>query len=270
VSQQVQALEAEVKAPMFDRSTRPPTLTTQGHQLLEAARDLVRTAEEAVDAISGRRVIGTLTIGTVRTSALGVLPQAIVALKASFPELRVKLRISNSDELLSDVAAGRLDVAVVAEHLGIPSGLRWTPFIREPLLVIAPAGTPRRPAEQLIAELPYIRFRSTFRLAQLIDNELARMGVVPSEIAEIDTIAAIVPCVVHGLGVSVVPNIALQGLGTRLTAVPFGDPTVFRQMGIAARRKHPRAVVIDALHGKLAALSGRYGVAGAFPGAGVR
>lgn len=260
VSQQIQALEIEVNATLFDRSTRPPTLTAQGFQMLEAARLLVRTMDEAIDTLSGKRVLGTLTIGTVRTSALGILPQAIVALKASFPELKVKLRISNSDELLADISADRLDVAIVAEHMTIPAGLRWSPFIREPLLVIAPPGTPKLAANEMLTRFPYLRFRSTFKLAQLIDNELARLGVVVNEIAEIDTVATIVPCVMHGLGVSVVPNIALTGVARRVVSVPFGNPPIFRQMGIAERRNHPRAIVIDALHAKLAELSGKFGV----------
>lgn len=59
VSQQIQALEQEVGAQFFDRSSRPPRLTAAGQQMVEAARELVRTAENAIDAVSGRRVVGT-------------------------------------------------------------------------------------------------------------------------------------------------------------------------------------------------------------------
>lgn len=109
VSQQIQALESEVRTELFDRSTRPITLNSQGLQMLEAAQVLVRSADDIVDAISGRAISGTFTIGSVRSSALSLLPRAIIELKNDFPELKIKLHVANTDELLNDVVTGRLD-----------------------------------------------------------------------------------------------------------------------------------------------------------------
>jgi DNA-binding transcriptional LysR family regulator len=261
VSQQINALETEVGAKLFDRSSRPPVLNTQGLQMLDAAHKLIRTAEEAIDAISGRRVIGTFNLGSVRTSAFALLPRAIIAMQAKFPDLLIKLRVGLTEPFLADVAAGRLDAAVVAEHVGMPRELRWSPFIREPLLVIAPPGSPRLAANKLLESLPFIRFRNSVPLATLIDTELARLGLRLKEIAEIDTIAAIVPCVRHGLGAAIVPNVAVQdpALADLVTA-PFGKPQVHRQMGLVERARNPSAAVVEALHGELARLCGAFGV----------
>ena len=261
VSQQVQALESEVGAELFDRSTRPITLNNHGLQMLEAARDLVRSADDVKDAISGRAIAGTFTIGSVRSSALSLLPRAIVALKADYPDLRTKLHVANSDELLSDVVSGRLDSAMVAEHGGIPSTLRWSPFINEPLFVIAPRGTPPMTGSEMLSTLPYVKFVSRFRLAHLIETELARSGVVTRPIAEIDTMAAVVACVVHGLGASVVPHSALKEAPGEVVSAPFGHPQVFRQIGLIERRTSTRTIVIDRLHRHLVRFSGEYGVA---------
>ncbi len=81
----LQALEQEVGAQFFDRTSRPPRLTAAGQQMVEAARELVRAAENAIDSVSGRRVIGTLAIGSVRTSAMSLLPRAIVRFQGRFP-----------------------------------------------------------------------------------------------------------------------------------------------------------------------------------------
>ncbi|WP_224767562.1 LysR family transcriptional regulator [Paracoccus yeei] len=59
VSQQIQALEQEVGAPLFDRTSRPPRLTAAGQQMVELADQMVRAAENAIDAISGRKLIGS-------------------------------------------------------------------------------------------------------------------------------------------------------------------------------------------------------------------
>lgn len=261
VSQQIQTLETEVRAELFDRSTRPIRLNAHGLQMLEAARSLVRSADDIVDAISGRTISGTFTIGSVRSSALSLLPSAIVALKADFPDLRTKLHVANTDELLNDVMSGRLDCAMVAEYSGIPSALRWHPFINEPLLVIGPDGTPQMSGLDMLSTMPYVRFNSRFRLAQLIETELAKTGIVPNLIAEIDTIASVVSCVVHGLGVSVVPWIALRDVAVPIVSVPFGEPQILRPIGLLERRAGTRTAIIDRLHQHLGRLSDPYGTA---------
>jgi DNA-binding transcriptional LysR family regulator len=261
VSQQMQTLESEVQAELFDRSTRPMTLNSHGLQMLEAAHNLVRSADDVINALSGRAIAGTFTIGSVRSSALSLLPRAIVALKSDYPDLKIKLHVANSDELLSDVVSGRLDSAMVAEHPGIPSTLRWSPFINEPLFAIAPRGTAQMSATEMLSTLPYVKFNSRFRLAQLIDTELARSGIVTNLIAEIDTMTSVVACVINGLGASVAPYSALKEAIGEVVSAPFGDPQVYRQIGLIERRTSTRTIVIDRLHQHLVGFSGEYGVA---------
>jgi DNA-binding transcriptional LysR family regulator len=258
VSQQIQALEQEVGAQFFDRSSRPPRLTAAGQQMVEAARDLVRTAENAIDAVSGRRVVGALAIGSVRTSAMSLLPRAIVQFRADHPGLRIKLRVSMSETLLQDVLAGRLDAAMVAEHGDFPPHLRWRPFLREPLFLVAPPGAPHLSAEEFLARYPYVRFRSNVPLAHMIDLELARLDVSLNEVAEIDTISAIVSCVANGLGVSVVPQVAIEDCALPLVSTPFGSPQLYRQIGLVERQNGARAMLISELHHRLLIASGEH------------
>lgn len=258
VSQQMQALETEVGVPLFDRTSRPPRPNTAGMQMLDAARDLVRTAEDAIGTITGRKVVGMLAIGSVRSSALSLLPAAIVQLRKRHPDLRIKLRVGMSDSLLQDVAAGRLDAAMVAENRDLPASLRWSPFIREPLFVIAPPGSPQMAGHDLLRAYPYIRFRAAVPLAQTIDHELARINIQLNEIAQIDTISSITSCVANGLGVSVVPNIAIRETPAALVTAPFGDPVVTRRIGLAQRHGNPRAVMIEQLLTELRQVSGEH------------
>jgi DNA-binding transcriptional LysR family regulator len=226
--------------------------------MVEAARELVRAADNAVDAISGRRLVGTLSIGSVRTSAMSLLPRAIVRLRTDYPDLRIKLRVSMSEMLLQDVLAGRLDAAMVAEHGSFPPTLRWRPFLREPLFLVAPPGSPPLSAEEFLAAYPYVRFRSNVPLAHMIDLELARLDVPLTEVAEIDTVAAIVSCVANGLGVSVVPQVAIDDCAVPLVSVPFGAPQLYRQIGLVERQRGTRAVLISELHRRLLAASGEH------------
>lgn len=261
VGQQVKALEQELDVSLFDRSARPPKLTPQGLQVLEMARNILRLEDDAKASLRGDRIAGTLIIGSVRSSALNLLPKAIVQMRNRYPDLKTSLRISLSSTLIADVAAGRLDAAVVAEHLAFSPGLRWSPFLREPLWLIAPKGTASRDAVDLLKTRPYVRFRSAVPLANLIDTEISRAGIVTNDVAEIDTISSIVTCVRQGMGVSIAPHVALQTPeDDDLVRVPFGQPQLTRQIGIVERTVSPRGEIISRLHGMLADLCGEHGV----------
>lgn len=261
VSQQVHALEDELRVTIFDRSSRPPRITPEGLQVIEMARDILRREEDTKASLRGEQIAGTLMLGSVRSSALNLLPRALVQMRQRYPDLKPNLRVSLSSTLIADVAGGRLDAAIVAEHLGIPNTLRWSPFLREPLWLIASRGIEASNPIEMLNTTPYIRFRSAVPLANLIDTELSRLGVVTNDVAEIDTIGSIVTCVRQGLGVSVVPHVALQEPeDLNLTRLPFGNPQVNRQIGIVERNAAPRAEIIALLHAVLAELCGEYGV----------
>ena len=89
-------------------------------QILELAQDILQIEDQAKASLRGDRISGTLMIGSVRSSALNLLPTAIAQMRAQYPELKMNLRVSMSSTLIADVAAGRLDAAVVAENLGFP------------------------------------------------------------------------------------------------------------------------------------------------------
>lgn len=261
VGQQIAALEQELNIELFDRTTRPPTLTPQGLQVLEMANEMLRLEEDTKSSLRGDRISGTLVIGSVRSSAVNLLPAAMVEMHDKYPFLKTNLRIGLSSSLVSDVETGQLDAAIVAEHVGIPPTLRWSPFLNEPLWIVAAKNTPLSSAKHMLNTLPFIRFRSAVPLANLIDTEISRMGVTTHDVAEIDMIGTILTCVRHGLGISVVPHVALmQHDSIDLERIPFGDPQLTRQIGIIERKACPRGVVVEELHNILANHSGAYGV----------
>lgn len=266
VSQQIRALEADLGVTIFERSIRPPALTAHGAQVVEMAQDMLRREEEARTVLSGHAQEGTLLLGSVRSSALAVLPRAITRMRLAFPRLKINLRVANSSVLVDDVAAGRLDAAVVAENLAIRPAIRWRPFLHEPLWLIAPPAMATGTVAQILTSRPYLRFHSAVPLASLIDAELARMGIATQNVAELDSIASIMSCVTEGMGVSVVPDVALADPGMQgpggpgLVRLPFGAPQIMRQIGLIDRIPTTRGQIIDHFHDLLAAVCGVHGV----------
>ncbi len=262
VSQQIQALESELNVKIFERASRPPSLTVEGLQVLELAKEILHLQENTIAGLKGQKMSGTIRLGTVRTSALNLLPKAVVAMHDKYPALKINLRVGFSSLMISDVASGRLDAAIVAEHVSLPPQLRWSPFLHEPLWIIAPETVTERDPIHLLGCHPFIRFSTNVPLSNLIDTEISRLGVVTQDVAEIDTIGAIVTCVRQGLGISVVPHSAIQFPDADgIVKLPFGVPQITRRIGIVERINAPRGEVIRRLHSLLAQLCGEHGIA---------
>ncbi len=261
VSQQMTTLEDEVGISLFDRTTRPPTLNFQGLQLLEAAKVIIQTADNVLDAIKGKNMSGAFNVGAVRSSIFGFLPLAISSLKKEYPLLKIKVRMGRTDDLIFDVAAGRLDVAIVAQPQAILPKLEFSPFLNEPLLAVGPPENSCEEVYDLLTNDDYIHFPNNVPLAHMIDSELRRMKINIKPTMEIDNIYGIVQCVMNGIGVSVVPYTAtINPFPIKLHSLPFGDPVVYRQVGTVHEIKSPKAFLVDALHEYLATLSAPYGV----------
>ena len=255
VSQQVVALEHELGATLFDRSSRPPALTSKGAEIVRTARSILQLANAAKSMASGGEVRGTLAIGSLRTCAQTLMPAAIAALHAHYPDLSFRLRIGMSEELMREVAAGQLDTALVADHVAVPLTLRWTEVLNEPLALLIPPGNEARTMEEVLHRVPYVRYQTRVPLARQIDTEIARFGVEPDQIITVNTMAAVIGCVQAGLGFAVVPSVALQDIvpGT-LRWLPFGAPPIHRRLGLVHSPHSNRSEVLATLSIKLSEL----------------
>lgn len=261
VGQQVVSLEQELRTELFDRSTRPPTFTPQGLQVVEMASKIIRLEEDTKLSLRGDLISGTLMIGSVRSSAINVVPGAMVTMRSKYPDLKTNLRIGLSAQLVSDVASGHLDAAIIAEHTNIPQHLTWQPFLDEPLWLVLPKNMSIKPLKEMLNDYPFIRFKSPVPLVNLIDTELSSMGVITHDVAEVDTIGALMACVRSGLGMSIVPNMFLiEAEMANLTKIEFGSPQISRKIGIVERINNPRKMIIEELHNHLAAQCGPQGV----------
>lgn len=245
VSQQMAALESELGVKLFDRANRPPTLTAKGAETVRSARAILQIVAETKTSVTGMQVSGTLALGSLRTGGNSLVPRAFATLRMLYPELNFRLRIGMAEELMSEVVAGRLDAALVADYVAVPQSLRWTPVINEPLIVITPKGQWQRSLEELMQKVPYIRYSTQVQLSRQIDTEIARLSIAPKQIVLVNTMTAVVGCVQAGLGFAVVPQIVLQDMITdSIDWFPFGAPPIHRRLGVVQRVSSSREEVL--------------------------
>ncbi|ETX13743.1 LysR family transcriptional regulator [Roseivivax halodurans JCM 10272] len=267
VSQQIQALESELGVLLFDRNKRPPQLNAKGEELVRAARSVLQTMTEARMAISGGRTAGVLKFGAIRTVSMRLVPLAFAGMRSLYADLSFDLTVGMSERLMADVAAGRLDAALVAEHVGVPGTLSWSPVMSEPLVLIAPPDASDRTEVELVRSLPFIRYETDVPLARQIDTELSRLGGSVKEIAVANTMPSVVGMVQAGLGLAIVPKISfLDARPGTLVCRSFCNGAITRRLGLVQRQVSSRSEVLNALRQTMYGVVNELGLDALSPG----
>lgn len=260
VSQQIQSLEEDVGVSLFDRNKRPPQMNAHGEELVRAARFVMQTIGETRMNISGSRTAGMLKIGAIRTVSMRLMPLALADMAAFYPDLSFDLSVGMSEALTADVAAGRLDAALVAEHVGVPAGLSWTPVLSEPLVLVAPPHSTGLTELSLLKNLPFIRYETNVPLARQIETELSRLDVSPREIAVANTMPSVVGMVQAGLGFAIIPQIAfLDAAPSSLYCIQFRNGAITRRIGLVQRKVSSRSEVLVELRSMLSQQTSKIG-----------
>ncbi|HEV7625866.1 MAG TPA: LysR family transcriptional regulator [Streptomyces sp.] len=230
LSASIRALERELGAKLFVRTTRSVELTEAGRALLgEATRTLasMRAAKEAVAAVQGL-LRGTLSVGTEQCIAGVHVPRLLARFRAEHPEVEIRLRQAGSAQLAESVAAGRLDLAFVALCAPPPQGVRLVPITEEPLILLCHPGHPLAgDGEPRWADLKgeaLVDFQSDWGVRQLTDRSFAAAGVERQVALEVNDVHSMIELVEQGLGVAVVPrHFAHKPQASGLCAVPLAE-----------------------------------------------
>lgn len=114
VTKAIQELEEQLQVKLFIRKKNGVELTPEGRQLAERVNHLLTQLRYLVDDInsfrgghSGHIVVGTLFSGSVR-----LLPEAIIELKKSYPDIVVTIKVGTIEELFPALVKGDLDMVV--------------------------------------------------------------------------------------------------------------------------------------------------------------
>lgn len=259
VTAQMQALEERLGTALFDRTTRPPSLTAAGHAFVERAASVV-AEYELLFAGEDETLRGHLRLGVVPSVITGLVPRALAMLRARHPALHVEVSMGLSAELVNRVRRGTLDVALISDPLEPRLGLRWSPFLREPMMLIAPIEAPTLGAQQLLATFPFIRYTRQAWVGQLIERLLRQKRLVVNETMMLDTLEAIIAMVHAGLGVSIVPMRLVEPPGSLpVRYVTLPGAVVHRMLGLVELADHAKATLSGTLLGVLQTIAAQAG-----------
>ena len=206
VSLQIKQLEQYFGQQLFDRSGRKAVPTPFAQELATTIHDAVETIEamrfKRIASVSGR-----VALGTIRSVQTTTLPPALRYVREKYRQLEIRLSQGESGELLHELNAGTLDIAIVVRpQRGGSSRLKWHDLARESFVLIAPLDTTSDSAAELLQTHDWIRFDAGLTGGQIAASFVHRVAPRARSTLELVSIDAIVAMVSHGLGVSVVPK----------------------------------------------------------------
>jgi DNA-binding transcriptional LysR family regulator len=208
VSMQVRQLEEAVGLALFERLGKKIHLTEAGKEVFDYSQAIgqqLRELDDVIEALKGVQG-GRLRI-SVATTANYFATRLLAAFSQRFPETTFSLDVTNRKTLLDQLAANETDLVI----MGRPPGdleLDATPFMDNPLVVIAPSGHPLAkargiPLKRLQQEVFVVReLESGTRIAMERFFEERRMQLNAG--MEMTSNSAIKHAVEAGLGLGIV------------------------------------------------------------------
>lgn len=260
LSRQLRQLEQELGAPLFERTRWGMRLTAPGRRFLDQVRPSLQGLYQAKAefAASASGLSGTVAIGMLPSLALALSAALVMALRAKYPELRVRIVTGFTPALQEGLEHGKLDIAVLGDYRA-SDFLSMSPVLREPLNVIGLPQSALRGLAQLplsqVAKMPLIVPAASQGLRHLIDRACTIIGVTLNIVAESDDTDIQLELVQHGVGLAILPTIAIAPAiaAGRLIAARVNTPQLHRTIVIGSPVIDRNPITSKALRAELVA-----------------
>lgn len=247
----VRELEGTLGVRLFTRSRRQVALTPQGQAALRRAQDLLAGAGDlvALAQLAAQPMRGQLRLGIIPTIAPFQLPRILPALDRRYPQLQISIREDLTDSLIERLNSRRLDMALIALPHGT-KGLLARPLFDEELRLVGRRGDPfLRPPVRLNAKLAerLLLLEQGHCLREHSLQACKRRHAGPEGL-EASSLLTLVQMAEHGLGLALLPQMALEaGLlrGTRLSSHAVAKPAPKRSIALVTRAATPQREAFD-------------------------
>ncbi|WP_214415768.1 LysR family transcriptional regulator [Sphaerisporangium fuscum] len=238
VSQQIAALERAVRTPLFERGAHTIRPTPAARYLVSRAADVLSALEALEEDVRGMSEgsIGRLRLGSFPTASQRLLPIALASYAQSYPSVEILLDEGEPDELIPQVRAGELDVALVYRYDLVPRAwprdLEEIALLSEELLLLLPGRHPLATAGAValddLKHETWVAAREGTAGASCLRRLCAQAGYDPQTDYRSNDYGVIRGFVRSGLGVALVPALA---------HLPSEGVVAARLDGVQARRR---------------------------------
>ncbi|ORM76765.1 MULTISPECIES: LysR family transcriptional regulator [Pantoea] len=252
VSHSVKELEAEIGVRLLDRTTREVLLTGAGQQL---ATRLTRLLEELNTTLLDVRSYGEQRSGTVRVAAsqtpsAHLMPQCLASTQQHYPDIRVILHDRVQQAVLQSVRNAEVDFGIVIGPLG-DAEFDAEEILQEPFLLLCHQNDALAQTETVTWAMLTDRnmvlqdYASGSRM--LVDAILQQLAVSVNVVQEIGHPATLYPMVEAGIGISILPALALPLPSGRKLVVRRLYPEMNRSLMLIKRKNRSLTPAAEAV-----------------------
>jgi LysR family hydrogen peroxide-inducible transcriptional activator len=247
LSQQVHAIEESCGTPLFDRLSSGARPTPFGAEFIARARQVLESADALAAFAQGHagQPDRPVRFGLIPTVAPYLLPEIFPALTASLPGLDFTISENRTDALISGLADGSLDVALIGTEA--PAGgprLVSRPLFDDPFMLatssieptVAPVSLASLAPERILLLDEGHCFRDQTIAACRLDSDLSARTFAAT------SLSTIVEFVANGQGVTLLPAIALRKEATANPRIAIHDlvsPGAGRRLSLVWREATP-------------------------------
>jgi DNA-binding transcriptional LysR family regulator len=270
VSQAVATLEAETGATLIERDRKGVRPTPAGEALLAHADGIfarIEAAEDDLASILGVRG-GRLRMASFPTAGATLIPRAVARFSANHPDVTLSLAEGEPEDIAPRLRAGEFDLALLFEFRGaaagkVTSGLRAVELREDPLHVVLPKGHPLADRSSLkladLGEESWIQTTAASPCARHVVRSCHEAGFDPPVSFESDDYQVVLGLVAAGVGVALIPELALAGARDDVEVRELSGKGVTRRVLAAT----PRSAGVSPAVGPMVELLRE--VAGEFP-----
>lgn len=193
VSLHLRRLEDQAGRPLLHKQGRGLIPTEAGEMLLTYARRLLALNDEAMDALRGEAVAGTVHLGLPQDFAEGVLPAVLARFAAAHPAVRVEVSVERTVTLRDGIEAGRFDLAMFWDRDAASA------VARVPMTWLGPRARFRRNQD---APLPLVVFEPPCLFREAATTALDAAGIPWRIVFSSPALSGLLAAVAAGLGVT--------------------------------------------------------------------
>lgn len=257
VTFQIRQLEEYFNTRLFDRTHNKVNLTPAGEKVSDFAErifDLYAEMENSVRDLTGE-ISGALTIGASTTIAEYMLPSLLGEFKTRYPDINLRLKVANSDGIVSMVEHNVIDLGVVEAPVSNKNLI--VEICHEDHLVVVAApdhdlvtrGGKVRPSD--IKSYPFVCREDGSGTREVITKYLADEGVKESDMnfaLELGSPEAVKGAVEAGMGISILSRSTIdKELKLDTLAELQLDPPLSRPFSFVRQRQKFRVRVMEEL-----------------------
>ena len=256
LSMQIRKLEDELGVQLFERTNKSVLPTAVGARIIEAARRIAREVDgirEIADAAKDP-LAGSLRLGTFPTLSTFLFPTLVPLIRQALPRVKLILLEEKTEGLIQQLKTGQLDAALLALPIAEES-LEAERLFEDAFLLATPADHP-------------LARRATIDQAELAGQSLLLLdeghclrgqalqvcqlnGANEAQDVRATGLETLRGMVRTGLGITLIPKIALSPSDDWIRYIPFTPPAPSRTIGLVRRKTSARAALFTEL-GRLA------------------